>query len=426
MIDQLIKQVRKGFKQISDHRRDNASYDLSDLLSAGFAIFSLKDPSLLAFRENFPNRSDNLKRIYGIEHIPGDTALREGLDGISVDALKGVLQIPLDQLRQEGVLPDRYVLGNYLAISCDGTGHYCSSKKKCPHCLVKKHRNGSETYYHQLLAGVMVHPEQATVFPVGCEPIVNQDGSTKNDCEQNAAKRLLPQIRSRLPDDELLMVFDALYASGPHIRALQKNRMSYLIGIKEGFVLIQVDRLKQNPDDQLKTLEWKAGKKQCKAIWANDLILSGQHQDLKVNYLEYTEVNAQTGRQSFFSSWITDIFIDVQNVKEMVGVARARWKIENETFNTLKNQGYHLEHNYGHGKKNLTSNFAVLTILAFLVDQIAQHLDQNFQEACKRYRSRRNFWEKVRQVFDLLPAMSMNAIYKFIAKGAQIDFPLLE
>ena len=110
----------------------------------------------------------------------------------------------------------------------------------------------------------------------------------------------------------------------------------------------------------------------------------------------------------------------------MVEVARARWKIENETFNTLKNQGYHLEHNYGHGKKYLATNFAILTFLAFLTDQIAQHLDKNFQQAkavCETFKS---LWEKVRSVFYLIPAMSMNAIYKFISKRIQISMPAIE
>jgi len=101
-------------------------------------------------------------------------------------------------------------------------------------------------------------------------------------------------------------------------------------------------------------------------------------------------------------------------------------EIENETFNTLKNQGYHLEHNYGHGKRYLATNFAILTFLAFLTDQIAQHLDKDFQEAksvCKTFKS---LWEKIRSVFYLLPTMSMNAIYRFIVKRRQIKMPALE
>ena len=160
--------------------------------------------------------------------------------------------------------------------------------------------------------------------------------------------------------------------------------------------------------------------------FTNGLILNGQHQEILTNYFEYSEIDSKTGEQIFYSTWITDIEINVDNIKELVAIARSRWKIENETFNTLKNQGYHLEHNYGHGKKYLATNFAILTFLAFLTDQIAQHLDKDFQVAKAICKSFKAFWERVRTVFYLLPTMSMNAIYRFIIKKRQLDIPALE
>ena len=113
----------------------------------------------------------------------------------------------------------------------------------------------------------------------------------------------------------------------------------------------------------------------------------------------------------------------------MVSVARTRWKIENETLNTLNtlnNQGYYLEHNYGHGKKHLATNFAILTFLAFLTDQITQCLDQAFQKALQVCQTKKALWDNVRQVFNLLPALSMNAIYRFVALNRQVNYPVLE
>lgn len=424
MIDELIKLVREGFTSIKDHRGYNSTYSLSDLLSAGFAIFSLKDPSLLAFREQFPQRSENLKRIYGIERIPEDTALREGLDGIDPALLQTQFKPLLERLRAEEVVERRQVLGGYTLLAGDGTQHFCSSSRSCPHCLTKQHRNGSTTYHHQLLAAVWVQPGEKTVFPVAVEPIVRQDGTQKNDCELNAAKRLVPRIRQTMPNDQLLLTLDALYANAPLIRLLKEQDISFLIGIKEGYVLIQTERLAEQ--GALKEISWEVDRRVCAIRFANVLILNGQNQDLLVNYLEYVEVDAQSAEILFFSSWITDLPINEDNAREMVTVARTRWKIENETFNTLKNQGYYLEHNYGHGKEYLATNFAILTFLAFLIDQMAQGLDNAFQKALAVYQTKRAFWEKVRQVFDLLPAVSMNAIYRFIAKNKQADFPLLE
>lgn len=424
MIDELIKLVREGFKSIKDHRGYNSTYSLEDLLSAGFAIFSLKDPSLLAFRQQFPRRSENLKRIYGIEHIPEDTALREGLDGIDPAHLQGQFKPLIDRLRHEGVFEQRQVLGGYEVLAGDGTQHFCSNSRSCPHCLTKTHRNGSVTYHHQMLGAVWVQPGERTVFPVAVEPIVRQDGRGKNDCELNAAKRLVPQIRQVMPQDKLLLTLDALYAKAPLIRLLKEHRISFLIGIKEGYTLIQVERLAA--EGQLKEISWETNGRVCAVRFANGLIINGQNQDILVNYLEYLEVDSHSAEVLFFNSWITDLAITEDNASEMVTVARTRWKIENETFNTLKNQGYYLEHNYGHGAQYLATNFAILTFLAFLADQIAQALDKAFQKALEVCQTKKALWEKVRQVFDLLPALSMNAIYRFIALNRQADHPLLE
>lgn len=425
MIDDLIASVKSGFDKITDTRKCNKTYSLSDYLMTGFAMFSLKDPSLAMYREQYPVRAVNLERIYGITDLPGDTALRQGLDQVNPKDLQKQFKAQLDVLEDKGVFEERKVLGRYTAISCDGTGHYCSGAKSCPQCMVRTHSNGKQQFYHQLLGAVSVHPDQSTVFPVACEPIVKQDGNVKNDCELNAAKRIIPLISEMLPNQELLIILDALYANGPLIKALAAKQMRYIIGTKgQTYVDVQVERLRRN--NQLETLEWEDKGCVHKVNFANGLILNGNHQDIKTNYIEYTQIDKQSGEQLFYSTWITDITITHENVAELVAVARSRWKVENETFNTLKNQGYHFGRNYGHGKKWLASNFAILTFLAFLVDQIAQHLDTTFQEAKQVSKSFKSLWEKTRSVFYLLPAKSMGAIYRFIIQKKQVDIPALE
>ena len=429
MIDKIINLVRSGFKTVTDPRRDNLTYPLPDLLNLSFAMFSLKDSSLSAFKEQFSVRAENLQRVYGVDSLPGDTALREGIDEVNPKDLQKLFKPLLDFVRDKDVLKKRHVLGKYTVVSVDGTGHYCSGTKGCPQCMVKTHRNGQTSYYHQLLAAVAVHPEQSTVFPVACEAIVRQDGSTKNDCELNGCKRIIPQIRAAFGDEEqIITVFDALYINGPHIIALGAENMRYIIGTKgQTYVDVQVEQLRKNNDLQnLSYRSWETKEKKCYASFANGLTLNGQHQYILTNYFDYKEIDKKTGEQTFYSTWITDMPIDMENVGELVVVARARWKIENETFNTLKNQGYQLEHNYGHGKKNLATNFAILTFLAFFTDQIAQHLDKDFQAAktvCKTFKA---LWERIRSIFYLVPTMSMNAIYRFIIVRTQVNMPALE
>ena len=198
MVDKLIKLVRSGFEAIKDNRKENYTYELPSYLNLAFSMFHLKDPSLSAFRDKFSVRAENLDQVYGVKTLPGDTAIRKSIDKVNPKELQSLFKPQLDYLRTEGVLEQRHVLGKYTAVSVDGTGHYCSGKKCCPQCMVKNHRNGKKTYYHQLLGAVAVHPKQSTVFPVACEAIIKQDGHTKNDCELNASKRIIPQIRQGL------------------------------------------------------------------------------------------------------------------------------------------------------------------------------------------------------------------------------------
>jgi len=166
MFDKLTKQLGHFWDSIKDHRRSNAHYSLSDILKGAFAMFSLKSPSLLVFRQNFQCkvRKHNLRTVYGVEQIPEDTALRQAVDGVNPSELHPAFQVLTDELRSEGLWESRQVLGGYTSISIDGTGYYCSGKKSCPHCLVKTLRNGEKRYYHQMLGAVQMHPDVKTVL----------------------------------------------------------------------------------------------------------------------------------------------------------------------------------------------------------------------------------------------------------------------
>jgi hypothetical protein len=113
--------------------------------------------------------------------------------------------------------------------------------------------------------------------------------------------------------------------------------------------------------------------------FAADFALNGSHPNNRVNMLEYWIVDKNQKTTNF--SWITNLSITIENVHAIAQAGRTRWSIENELFNTLKNQGYELEHNYGHGKQYLSSTLAGLMLLAFLTDQLQNHACQLFKAA---------------------------------------------
>ena len=425
MINELIRTVRTCFSDVKDHRSKNCTYALTDVLMSAFAIFHLKDDSVLAFREEFKARENNLKRVYGLSEIPEDTSLRGCLDGVTPSSLKPVFKILLDYAGQHGLLQSKLVMNKYLAVSIDGTEHYCSSKTSCKQCMTKTYKDGHQNFYHQMLAAVIVHPEQSTVFPVYCEAIVVQDGAQKNDCERNACKRLLPTVREMLPEAafaDVVVLCDALYTDGPTILAFQAQNMHFMTTVKEGYILVQVEHLTQK--GELKTYRWSDDKMTYEVKYAENLILNGVHQEISVNYVELQQRDKKTQKLVYRNTWITDLPIIEPQLPELVQLGRARWKIENETFNTLKTQGYNLEHNYGHGKQYLCTVFAMIMFAAFFVDQIAQAADDAFKKACGTFKTKKAFWNAVRHIFYLVPVMSMNDVYKIIAKDIFYDIRL--
>ena len=151
----------------------------------------------------------------------------------------------------------------------------------------------------------------------------------------------------------------------------------------------------------------------------NQVPLNQSNQDLLVNFVEYWETK-KDGKIQYFC-WITDFTVTADNVFRIMRGGRARWKIENETFNTLKNQGYHFEHNFGHGEKNLSVVFALLMMLAFWVDQVQQSACRLFQAVLEKESSRRGLWEHVRALFHSLDFDSMESIYRALLYGYKVQ-----
>ena len=414
----LLKTVRSGFGQIADHRADNASISLTAALMSGFGMFSLKDSSLLEF-DNRRSKDENLKKIYGLEKVPSDTQMRAIVDPVSPEAIKPIFKDVYQVVKQNGVLEKLKFLGHYL-VSLDGSGYFSSDTIHCPNCLERKNsKTGEISYHHQMLAGAIVHPDMATVIPLVPEPIIKQDGETKNDCERNAAKRFMAQLRADHPDEPFIITEDALSSNAPHIRELKKYNLRFLLGIKPGdhvFLFEQVEQAHQAGQTTEYEVSGKAVIHRFRFI--NQVSLNASHQDVLVNFIEYWEIK---GDKVQHFCWITDLTVSKFNVFELMRGGRARWKIENETFNTLKNQGYNFEHNYGHGQQNLSVNFALLMMLAFLVDQVQQLAFPLFQAVLKKERSRKRLWQHMRALFYTLEFASLEDIFRALLYGYKVE-----
>jgi hypothetical protein len=413
--DDLMGTLSEEFAQLPDHRRANSSYDLADVLRSAFAMFSLKSPSLLAFKELTRQEEKNLKAIYRIRSIPSDTQMRTTLDPLSPAPLRTLFAKLFHKLSEAGVIKEYEYWKGQLVISIDGVEHFCSTNVHCNYCTTRAHRNGETSYHHAGLAAVLVHPDQEEVFTLDFEPILNADGSKKNDCERNAAKRLCQDLRERYPDLKPILVEDALYANAPHIRQITGYGWLFVLNVKpDSHESLERQFAGRQASGQVKELRITdpQGIKHYFA-WTNNLCLCESAIDVSVNYLLYEQTDKK-GKVTRWT-WITNIPLNARSVEAVMRAGRARWKIENETFNTLKNQGYNFEHNYGHGKQNLATILALMMFLAFTVDQMIQRCWRLFRQVRGGLRTKAKLWDMVRSLFKVQPFPSMDALYRQIA-----------
>lgn len=413
----LIWAIRKQFAKIVDSRRQaSIRYTLPDTLCAALGMFQFKYPSLLQFDEACHSddpRIRNLRRLYRLADVASDTEMRKILDRVSHSSLRLAFRA-VHSLAQRGkVLEDFSVLSGRLLLAIDGTGQFASTRISCAQCCAKKRKDGQEEFYHQMLAAVIVHPEQKTVLPLDFEPIMKSDGNNKNDCERNAAKRLLASIAAHYPKRQFIVTENGLASNGPHIQMLLDYDMDFILGIKPGGnpTLFEQMLERSRTIGVAEAEEALADGTRRGYRFSNQMPLNGFHPELLVNTLEYWVVDKKEKVTNF--SWITNLEISTDNVYELAEFGRSRWKIENETFNVLKNHGYEFEHNYGHGKKNLSSVLGGLMLLAFLCDQLQEHACALFQAARKKVRVKKTLWEIMRSILMLIDIPDWETLWRF-------------
>ena len=401
----LRKVLSRRFLEIADFRqKGKVDHTIHDVLMSGFAMMFYQDRSLLQFQQRLEEaiHRNNLQTLFQVESIPKDSQMREVIDEVGSRELEPLFEDFLRPLQRWKHLEGYRVLGGYYVISMDGSWYFSSDKIHCRGCLKKESKKGEKRYEHKIVQAALMCPGKRQVFPLAPEEVKNTDGGNKQDCEIKAGKRLVRKIRRSHGKLKVLLVGDSLHSKQPFMEELSEEGMRYVLVVKE--------------DDHKLLMEWVNEQRQLEEVsrldvkdkrgrlhiyeWINEVPLNGNKNTLWVNYFEYWLVAG--GKVTYHNSWVTDFRVGEENVGELVRVGRCRWKIENETFNTLKNQGYHLEHNFGHGEKHLSFNFFLLNLLAFFMNQIFELTDPLYQECRRAFGSRRNLWDHLRSSIHIL------------------------
>jgi hypothetical protein len=407
--DAMISRISDSAQQACAPATGNA-YGQHDIVMGALACMFFQSPSLLQFQRHLddPQNRNNLFTLFGMTALPQDSQFRVRLDEMDSETYRDIFNGLFEQMRRDKAL-ESFKLplteqGIYY-LPIDGTTYHSSQSVNCDCCLTQTHKNATVTYKHAVLQGAIVRPGMAQVIPLMPEAVRNSDGQIKQDCEQNAAKRFLERLKKDHPRLPLLIGGDDLFSRAPIFEILKRHEMHGIFTCKEGSHSHLYNVLDSRRHQPWHMIEETIGVKKKKTIqhqyrWYQQLPLNAQPDAPLVNVIEYQSVN-EVGKIIFKNVWVTDLDVNINNVELLVNVGRSRWKIENECFNTLKNQGYQIEHNFGHGKQHLSFNMYLSVLLAFFMHQILELTDAAFRACRQKFGSKKQLWDTIRTAINL-------------------------
>jgi DDE family transposase len=330
--------------------------------------------------------------------IPTDNHIRAMLDPVSPTQLQPAFDAALEALRQNGGLAPFQRLGGRILIALDGTEYFCSQKLRCPQCQTRQRANGKVESYHSMLAATLVAPGHAMTLPLMPMFIAPQDGAEKQDCERNAAKRWLAVHGGQLKHERPIYLGDDLFACQPITDAIRAAGGDFLLTAKPASHRALYDFMQGASMEQCTITPKVIGKRLTyRYRWFENAPLRDGKAAMLVNWIGVTITDAK-GKVTYDNAFVTSLSVTKATVAELVACARARWKVENESFNVLKSNGYHLEHNFGHGKQNLAMMFAAMNLLAFAIHTVCDCLEQLWINARTAKRARKRFFEHIKTI----------------------------
>ncbi len=393
---------------------------MADFGLSAFAMFFMQSASFLSFQrrlEKGQGRS-NCQTLFGIEKIPSDNYIRDMLDGADPALLSPCFE-DTERLLLEPAMREAFGrLGGRALVALDGTEYFCSQRIACPHCQTRKRSNGKVESYHSMLCATVVAPGHSKVVPLAPEFIVKQDGAEKQDCERNAVKRWLMQHGARLKPLRPVYLGDDLFACQSVVERLADNGDDFIFTCKETSHKALYDFIDGAELTRHEVQVRKGKTRQTHRYrFVEKVPLRDGKDAVLVNWIGFDSLNAK-GAVTYKMAFVTSLPVAKSNVAEIAACGRAGWKIENEGFNVLKNNGYELEHNFGHGETNLAMTLAALNLLAFAWHTVLDLLEPPWRKAREAAEKRTSFFAHLATLTTLavFPAWSdlLEALATFI------------
>jgi hypothetical protein len=425
----LVEHFRSTVERFPDERTGSETiYSMADAALGAFSVFFTQSPSFLDFQRTLQvaKGCNNALTLFGITQIPSDNQTRNLLDPVPPSAVLPVFAAVVDALHDGGHLQAHRAINGDLLVAMDGTHYFSSAKIHCPQCSVTEHSNGHITYSHSAVTPVIVAPDNPRVFPLEPEFIVPQDGHEKQDCENAAAKRWLARFGARYRPLGITILGDDLYCKQPVCNAIRHEGLNFILVCKPDShktLYEWVAGLAATGDVQTLRVERRQGNRTVTETYrfVNQVPLRDGDDALDVNWCELTTTDG-SGKVVYRNAFATNHVITATTVAEIVRAGRARWKVENENNNTLKTKGYNLTHNFGHGKRHLSSLLVTLNLLAFLFHTVLDLLDSGYRRL-RQFLPRKTFFDDLRALTRYLCFESWEALMAFMIEGLELDPP---
>jgi len=428
--DALQDILHHRIAQLPDHRKQgpNTQYAIHDAALGAFGIFFTQSASFLEYQRRLQHTQgrNNVRTLLGVEQIPCDNQVRTLLDPLAPRHLDAVFLEVFAGLEQHRMLTHLRVLGDQLLVALDGTTYFSSKAIHCPNCLTRQLTNGQTLYYHAAITPVIVCPGQSQVIALPPEYIMPQDGQAKQDCERTAGKRWLRQHAAQIAPHGVTLLGDDLYSNQPFCALALQEGYNFILTCKPDSHPKFYERIAfWQAADAIATREeqhWNGRFREVTQVrYLNDVLLRSGDAALAVNWVDLTVIHATTGEQLYYNSWITNHRLTADNVVHVAQAGRGRWKIENENNNVLKTKGYHLEHNFGHGKQYLAAFLLSLNLLAFLFHTVLEWSDQQYALLRRVLARRQTFFHDIQALMRYMVFDHWDHLMAFMIRGLELE-----
>jgi hypothetical protein len=419
-----LRDIGKGFK---DKRQGkNTQHRMEDVVLSAFSVFYLQCPSFLAYQQTMETEqgNNNARTLFGIEKIPSDNHIRSLLDEETPESLFPAFKIIFSGLEATGLLERMRTATGDLLMAFDGVEYHSSSTIHCKQCKTRKHKEDTITYSHGMVTAVLVKPGFPYVIDLPPEFTVPQDGHDKQDCETAAAKRWFARHAQDYQEYKVTVLGDDLYSHQPMCEAVRAQNFHFIFTCKPDShkTLYEfVEGLKRTQMiEGMQVKRWTGKRHEIDQYWyVNEVPLRDGKDALLVNWFEIITTDLQ-GKILYRNAFVTDHEVNESTVASLVENGRTRWKTENENNNTLKRHGYNLEHNFGHGRKNLCNVFATLNLIAFLLHTVLEMTSEAYKKIRKKLGARKKFFEHLRTLTHYILFLSWDALLGFMMKHLKL------